>query len=81
MINILTIYDNSLLLEALPFNRWSEVIHEAQNWGLLSPDPEIPSFLRLQPIFPYFLRNRLYAPEQGEVRSAVRQRSVSNMTS
>ena len=42
-----------------------------QNWGLLSPDPDNPRFLRLQPIFPYFLRNRLYAPEQREVRSAV----------
>ena len=41
------------------------------NWGLLSPDPNIPRFLRLQPIFPYFLRNRLYELEQREVRSAV----------
>jgi tetratricopeptide (TPR) repeat protein len=41
------------------------------NWGLLSPDHDSPRFLRLQPIFPYFLRNRLYAPEQREVRSAV----------
>jgi tetratricopeptide (TPR) repeat protein len=58
-------------LAALPFGRWLEVIHEAQNWGLLRYDSEIPGFLRLQPIFPYFLRNRLHAPEQREVRSAV----------
>ncbi len=30
-------------LSALPFDRWPEVIREAQNWGLLSPDPEIPT--------------------------------------
>jgi tetratricopeptide (TPR) repeat protein len=57
-------------LASLPFERWPEVLQEAENWGLLSPDP-VPGFLRLQPIFPYFLRNRLYAPEQREVRSAV----------
>jgi hypothetical protein len=59
------------VLATLPFGRWSDVLQESQNWGLLSPDPAIPRFLRLQPIFPYFLRNRLNAPEQKEVRSAV----------
>ena len=59
------------VLVTLPFERWPEVLQEAENWGLLSPDPRIPRFLRLQPIFPYFLRNRLYAPEQQEMRSAV----------
>ena len=59
------------ILVELPFERWTEVIQEAINWGLLSPDPNIPRFLRLQPIFPYFLRNRLYALDQREVRSAV----------
>ena len=60
-----------LALASLPFERWPEVIQEAENWGLLSPDPKFPRFLRLQPIFPYFLRNRLYAQEKREVRSAV----------
>ncbi len=59
------------VLATLPFEHWPEVLQEAANWGLLSPDPKIPDFLRLQPIFPYFLRNRLYAPEKREVRSAV----------
>jgi tetratricopeptide (TPR) repeat protein len=59
------------VLASLPFERWPEVLQEAKNWGLLSPDHNIPRFLRLQPIFPYFLRNRLYAPEQRAVRSAV----------
>jgi hypothetical protein len=58
------------VLEALPFEHWTEVMHESQNWGLLSHE-SVPGFVRLQPIFPYFLRNRLYAPEQQEVRSAV----------
>jgi len=58
-------------LAALPFERWPEVLREAQNWGLLSPDPAIPGFLRLQPIFPYFLRSRLQEPAQAEVKQAV----------
>ena len=48
-----------------------EVLQEAANWGLLSPDPNISRLLRLQPVLPYFLRSRLYAPEQSEVRRAV----------
>jgi tetratricopeptide (TPR) repeat protein len=59
------------VLATFPFERWQHVLQEAVNWGLLSPDPDIPRFLHLQPIFPYFLRNRLYALEQREVRSAV----------
>src|SRR5437763_726096 len=59
------------VLASLPFERWPEVLQEAENWGLLSPDSEIPRFSRLQPIFPYFLRNYLQAPEQREVRGAV----------
>ena len=47
------------------------MLREAQNWGLLSPDPAIPAFLRLQPIFPYFLRSRLQEPAQAEVKQAV----------
>ena len=58
-------------LASLPFERWPEVLREAQNWGLLSPDPDIPGFLRLQPIFPYFLRSRLQEPAQAEVKQAV----------
>ncbi len=73
--NVLNNYINHLrqqsALAALPFERWPEVIHEAQNWGLLSPAPDNPRFLRLQPIFPYFLRNRLHEPAQAEVKSAI----------
>ena len=58
-------------LAHLPFDRWPDVLKEAVNWGLLSPHPDVPSLLRLQPIFPYFLRTRLHAPEQAETRRAV----------
>src|SRR5713101_808226 len=58
-------------LAALPFDRWPDVLREAQNWGLLSSDPAIPGFMRLQPIFPYFLRSRLQEPAQSEVKQAV----------
>ncbi len=69
--NYITHLQQQPALANLPFERWSEVMREAQNWGLLSPDPDNPRFLRLQPILPYFLRNRLNAPEQAETRSAV----------
>src|SRR5216683_6697870 len=58
-------------LAALPFERWPDVLREAQNWGLLSPDPAAPGFLHLQPIFPYFLRSRLQEPAQAERKQAV----------
>ena len=56
-------------LAHLPFDRWGEVLQEAVNWGLLAPHSEANGFLRLQPILPYFLRNRLQA--QPEFRTAV----------
>ncbi|MCE7981457.1 MAG: CHAT domain-containing protein [Caldilinea sp. CFX5] len=47
-----------LALANLPFHRWDEVLTEAINWGLLTPDRQLPIYLRIQPIFPYFLRTR-----------------------
>ncbi len=58
-------------LADLPFDRWPEVLHEAQNWGLLSRDPDISVYLHLQPTLPYFLRNRLQSPEQAEIKRAI----------
>ncbi len=55
----------------LHYDRWPEVIRETQNWGLLSPNPDIPGFLHLQPTLSYFLRNRLNSTEQVEVRGAI----------
>ena len=46
------------LLADLPFERWAEVLEAVQNRGLLTPH-EWSGFLRLQPIFPYFLKTRL----------------------
>src|SRR5206468_2372530 len=46
-------------------------IQEAINWGLLSPDPDLPSYLRIQPILPYFLRTRLRVPEQAKIQVAI----------
>ena len=57
-------------LAGLPFERFGEVVQEAINWGLLRPEGT-PQYLRLQPILPYFLRGRLQAPEQSDLRAAV----------
>ena len=59
------------VLETLPFDRFSDVLQEAINWGLLSPDPAIPQFLRLQPVLPYFLRLRSSSEEQQLQRMAI----------
>ncbi len=58
-------------LTNLPFERFDEVMKEATNWGLLSPHPEAPEFLRLQPIFPYFLRSRVDTAAYADMRQAV----------
>ncbi|MCP4423653.1 MAG: CHAT domain-containing protein, partial [Chloroflexi bacterium] len=44
-------------LAGLPYEQWNEVLGEAMNWGLLTPH-EVDGYLRLQPILPYFLRQR-----------------------
>ena len=72
-------------LADLPFDQWGEVLKQAIDWGLLTPQQIAGRvFLRLQPILPYFLRQRLGVGEQrgggaepalslpkGEQRSAV----------
>ncbi len=58
-------------LVSLPFDRLPEVVREAEQWGLLTPDPDISQFLRLQPTLPYFLRNRLSSERQKEQRAAI----------
>ncbi len=49
-------------LANLPFDRWPEVLQAAADWGLLTQH-DVPGYLRLQPIFPYFLRSRLNEDE------------------
>jgi hypothetical protein len=58
------------VLAHLPYDRWPEVLQEAQSWGLLKPH-RLPGFLRLQPILPYFLRSRLNNPTQTNIRQAI----------
>src|SRR5260221_634768 len=59
------------VLSVLAFERWPEVLQEAVNWGLLSPDSDNPRFLRLQPTLSYFLHTRLNRLEQGENKAAI----------
>jgi len=63
------------ILADLPFEQWDSVLQEAANWGLLGQHPDMPRFLRLQPILPYFLRNRLQSqPDyQAAIETAFRE--------
>ena len=61
------------VLAELPFERWQEVLEEAADWGLLKPHSQVPGYLQLQPIFPYFLRARLQG--RPETRSAIDEAS------
>lgn len=74
-LDMLDTYTNHLkqqtALADLPVDRWQEVLHEAVNWGLLSPDANIPRLLRLQPTLTFFLRSRLAIPDQNDVRDAI----------
>jgi tetratricopeptide (TPR) repeat protein len=70
------LYINELkMLEPLKdyaFDKFDEAVQEAINWGLLSPDLDSPTWLRIQPVFPYFLKTNLEA--QGDaIREAVRE--------
>ena len=58
-------------LKSVPFDRWPEVFAEAADWGLISPDPHRPQLLRLQPVFPYFLKTRLNEPARAAERAAI----------
>jgi len=50
-------------LKDLPFQRMTELLQQAQDWGLVTAD-RMDGYLRLQPVLPYFLRTRLNkAPE------------------
>jgi tetratricopeptide (TPR) repeat protein/type II secretory pathway predicted ATPase ExeA len=58
-------------LAELPYEQWGAVLTEAMNWGLLTPHEAGGGYLRLQPILPYFLRQRQHDPAQAEFRAAV----------
>ncbi|MEQ9358493.1 tetratricopeptide repeat protein [Coleofasciculus chthonoplastes] len=66
-----------------PFDEFDGAIQEAINWGLLSPSPsQSPqlsfergandSLLRIQPVFPYFLRMKLNQ-QDAAMREALRE--------
>ncbi|MDM8568486.1 tetratricopeptide repeat protein [Thiotrichales bacterium HSG1] len=63
------------LLAGLPFEQWESVLQQAKKWGLLEQHSEQPIFLTVQPIFPYFMRNRLQSkPDyQAAIETAFRQ--------
>ncbi|MCO5207344.1 MAG: tetratricopeptide repeat protein [Anaerolineae bacterium] len=46
-------------LAHLDHSLWQEVLQEAVNWGLMTPHEIGGGYLRLQPVFPYFLKTRL----------------------
>ncbi|HMB08669.1 MAG TPA: tetratricopeptide repeat protein [Isosphaeraceae bacterium] len=76
--NLLEVYTEHLKrqppLAHLPFDRWPDVLKEARAWGLLGRDADTPSgYLRVQPVFPFFLRNRLNAPDRVAARHAVEE--------
>jgi tetratricopeptide (TPR) repeat protein len=58
-------------LSSLPFERWQEIVKEVIDRGLLSTYSDLPGFLCLDPIFPYFLRTRLHNSAKIEVRYAI----------
>jgi len=62
-------------LADLPFEQWDSVLQQAKKWGLLEQHPNIPVFLTVQPIFPYFMRNRLQSQPnyQVAIETAFRQ--------
>ena len=45
-------------LESIYTDNWENVITSAKDWGLLS-STEIQGFLKIQPVLPYFLKNKL----------------------
>ncbi len=45
-------------LTSLPFDRWLDVLKEAQKWGLINQG-QTRGILRLQPVLPYFLYMKL----------------------
>lgn len=55
-------------LSHLPFDLWPEMMDAAKRRGLVSPDP---MFLHVKPVFPYFLKTRLYVFERREKRQGV----------
>lgn len=58
-------------LAHLPFDLWEDLIREAVRRGFLSSSPHTSVLAQVQPVFPFFLKTRLYAFERKEKRDAV----------
>ncbi|MBE9208472.1 tetratricopeptide repeat protein [Nostoc sp. LEGE 06077] len=58
-------------LKDYPFDKFSDAIQEAVNWGLLSPMDESLG-LNIQPVFPYFLKTKLDTLDEA-TRIALRE--------
>lgn len=57
-------------LQDLPLDDWEDAVQQAVRWGLLRPQ-DAEGFLNVQPIFPYFLRNKL--SERSERKAAIEE--------
>jgi tetratricopeptide (TPR) repeat protein len=58
-------------LAGLPWDQMPKVLKEAERWGLVRTEGE--ALLRLQPVFPYFLRSRADPRRGAAVESAFRE--------
>ncbi|GBE95733.1 NB-ARC domain-containing protein [Nostoc cycadae WK-1] len=54
------------------FDKFSDAIQEAINWGLLSPIDEESRLLTIQPVLPYFLKTKLDTLDEA-TRAALRE--------
>ncbi|BAY23093.1 tetratricopeptide TPR_2 repeat protein [Calothrix sp. NIES-2100] len=59
-------------LKDYPFDKFTDAIQEAINWGLLSPMDEESRLLTIQPVFPYFLKTKLDTIDEA-TRAALRE--------
>jgi len=58
-------------LAQLPFERLPTLLKTTQQRGLMTPHKEVKGYLTLQPIFPYFLRNRIQATDLTGLHEAI----------
>ena len=64
------LYEQSAMSQIL-FDKYSNAISEATDWGLLSQHDGQLRFWKLQPILPFFLRNRLKEKKYPEILDAL----------
>lgn len=67
-------------LATFPFEQWENMIQETEKWGLLSADQDVPPFLHIQPVFPYFLRQNLATSASLEMQTAIEEAFYAHYT-